>query len=105
MAVNTPIEVQALELAVAKNASRQEEIPGAIWKELAAGDLVTRLEPEAGRPWFELTDAGCDALRDAGGPCYETDACFNCGNSYAILIGTEWFATTCPVCGFYAGDE
>ena len=98
-------DVRALELALGKQASRQPEIHGDVWKSLERRGLVAWLEDERGESWFELTDAGCEELRAAGGTANETGACYNCGKRYAYPTADGWYASTCPVCGYDAADE
>jgi hypothetical protein len=98
-------KVRALATAVAARANEQTEYPPALWDDMAAQGLVSRVKSEDERSWFELTDDGCAALRVAGGRSYDTGECFDCGQSYAYPADEEWFQTACPMCGFYAGDE
>jgi hypothetical protein len=105
MAITLQTDVHALELAIAERAPQQGIVADVVWQRLLDGDLVSRLEDGKGNHWFELTEAGSEVLRKAGGRAFRTGTCFNCENEYAYEAGTNWFETTCPACGFYAGDE
>lgn len=104
------VRLSVLGLALAEHAGAQGSVPADVWDRLVTEGFVrpVRRDPEDPEPdepaaWFELTDAGCEALARVGGEVRHLAACWSCGEDSPQLDDVA--LPDCPKCGAYAGDE